>query len=287
MTDIAVSPYDSRRSAALAANGHGGQATRQIGSKPDDMIESLMSSRETMDFQLSAKGKNRLLEAAVPLLGLSVRIRNLHDFNDIEALHSRLVNEIPVFQQDLEKMEYDEATVLAARYILCATLDEAVLSQVWGAESLWPERPMLSIFHNETWGGEKVFAILDRVMDEAHRFLDLLELLYYCIALGFEGKYHVMHNGQAKLEQLLVNVHGILEKHRGEAPDKLVNPEPNIYDAKERMGWRFPVWGVVLVCLVILAGINIAFNENLSSQIDGIEAQIEASLGGNNMAGRP
>ncbi len=271
----------------MPANGQGGPAPRQIGSKPDDMIETLMSSRETMDFQLSAKGKNRLLEAAVPLLGLSVRIRNLHDFNDIEALHSRLVNEIPIFQQELEKMEYDEATVLAARYILCATLDEAVLSQVWGAESVWPERPMLSIFHNETWGGEKVFAILDRVMDEAHRFLDLLELLYYCIALGFEGKYHVMHNGQAKLEQLLLNVHGILEKHRGEAPDKLVNPEPNIYDSKERMGWRFPVWGVVLVCLVLLAGINIAFNENLSNQIDGIEAKIEASLGGNNMTGRP
>lgn len=240
---------------------------------------SLMKNQDPIDFQLcSSKGKNRLLEAAIPLLGLSVRIRNLYDFHDVEDLHSRLVNEIPVFRRELEEHGYDDATVLAARYILCSMLDESVLSQTWGAESLWPERPMLSIFHNETWGGEKVFAILDRVMDEAHRFIDLLELLYYTLALGFEGKYHVMHNGQAKLDHLMHSVHVILEKQRGEDPDKLLNPEPNIHDSKQSMPWRVPVWAVVALGLVVLASTHIAYDRALSDKIDVIADEIKASL---------
>lgn len=240
---------------------------------------SLMKKRDPIDFHLcSSKSKNRLLEAAVPLLGLSVRIRNLYEFYDVEDLHSRLVNEIPVFRQELEEYGYDDATVLAARYILCSIIDESVLSQAWGAESLWPERPMLSIFHNETWGGEKVFAILDRVMDEAHRFTDLLELLYYSLALGFEGKYHVMHNGQAKLDHLMHSVHLILEKQRGEDPDKLLNPEPNIHDSKQTMPWRMPIWAVVALGVVILVSTHIVYDRSLSNKIDVIVGEIEASL---------
>ncbi len=61
---------------------------------------SLVSSRETLDFQLRAPDDslNALLELAMPILGLAVRIRDMPNFDDIEALHSRLSNEIQNFQ---------------------------------------------------------------------------------------------------------------------------------------------------------------------------------------------
>ncbi|UKV13872.1 type IVB secretion system protein IcmH/DotU [Thalassospiraceae bacterium SW-3-3] len=274
MSELTVTGFSQRPSIpdAYARSGHS-----RAGSPSAAM---LMRHRDPIDFELrSNKAKNRLLEAAVPLMGLSVRIRNLYSFEDVEELHNRLINEIPVFQQELEGHGYDDATVLAARYVLCSMIDEAVLSQVWGAESLWPERPMLSTFHNETWGGEKVFAILDRVMDEAHRFTDLLELLYYCIALGFEGKYHVMHNGQAKLDHLMHSIHTILEKQRGEAPEKLLNPEPNISDRKQTMAWRMPVWAIAVIGMIMLVTVHVVYDLSLGSEIDVIADDIEASLG--------
>ena len=238
-----------------------------------------LARRETRDFQLRANGSNRLLEVAMPLLGLATRIRGLGEFDSIDALHGRLVNEVEIFHQEVEAMDYDEATTLAVRYIICAAVDEAVLSQPWGAESNWPERPLLSIYHNETWGGEKVFDVLDRVMDEAHRYVDLLEFIYYVIALGFEGKYHVMHSGQQRLEDRLSLILDRLAKYRGVGPDRLLVPEPNIYDKPQSIDWQFPVWSIVLFFVALLVSVHIAFDISLSQQIDLISTDIYQTLG--------
>lgn len=239
---------------------------------------SRISPRETLDFQMRTNSGNKLLEAAMPLLGLSVRLREMTAFDGVEALHARLINEVQAFQREIEALDYDNATVLAARYALCAMIDESVLSQVWGAESLWPERPLLSIYHNETWGGEKFFSILDRVMNESHRFIDLLEFLYFCMVLGFEGKYHVMHNGQAKLDHLIEAVYRLLEKHRGEPPAQLLSPDPNIYDKGQSMARQFPLWGIALGGLALLVLIHIALDVSLTQRITAIATELGGSL---------
>lgn len=256
------------------------EITPETGRSVTPVVGSMrLSRRETRDFQLRANGKNRLMEAAMPLMGLVIRIRRLSKFEKVDALHSRLVNEVEIFQQDIEGLGYDEATVLAARYVLCSAIDEAVLSQPWGAESNWPERPLLSVYHNETWGGEKVFTILDRVMDESHRFVDLLEFIYYTVSIGFEGKYHVVHNGHVRLENLLSTIHERLTRHRGAPPDRLLEPEPNIYNLDQRMNWRLPVWAVGFGAVLLLIIMHIAFDQSLDRQIDTVRAEIERTLG--------
>lgn len=242
------------------------------------MPRAMISPRETLDFQIRCKGTNRLLELAMPTLGLAVRIRNMGEFENVDALHSRLANEISSFQHEATMLEYDDATILAARYCLCSMVDESILSQMWGAESLWPERPMLSIFHNETWGGEKFFSILDRVLDESHRFVDLLEFLYFCLALGFEGKYHVMHNGKAKLESLMETIYKVLEKHCGEAPDTLLSSDANIYNQRQKMRMQLPVWGVLTAGLVCLVAIHLYFDITLNHEITEISNTIQNAL---------
>lgn len=236
------------------------------------------SRRETRDFQLRANGKNELLEVAMPLLGLAIRIRSLREFDRVDQLHSRLINEIEVFQQDIETLGYDEATTLAARYVLCAAVDEAVLSQQWGAESNWSERPLLSVYHNETWGGEKVFAILDRVIDESHRFVDLLEFIYYVVLLGFEGKYHVIHNGHSRLEALLSTVNEKIVKHRGTAPDRLLEPEPNIYNQEQSLNWQMPIWAMIALIPVFLLVMHLTYDQTLDVRIDEIISDMRQVL---------
>ena len=62
--------------------------------------------------------------------------------------------------------------------MLCAGLDEAVLSTPWGAESEWAQHPLLVTLHREAWGGEKFFEMLDRISADPARYLDLMELQY-------------------------------------------------------------------------------------------------------------
>lgn len=280
MNEIAFSGYEGDGKGQpqnLLANSAG---------KASDQSKSVAmpQTRSTRDFEFSTAGRNKLLETAMPLLGLAIRVRDMSTFSDIEALHARLSNEVDVFQSEIEALNYDEATVLAARYVICAAIDEAVLSNSWGAESFWPERPLLSVFHNETWGGEKVFAVLDRVMDEAHRFVDLLELIYYILAVGFEGKYHVMYNGQVRLETLLTSVHGLLEKYRGAAPDRIVTPEVNVFEKGNGIRRQFPVWGIFAIAAIVLIATFFVFDINLTTKIQDIGQSIESVLSLGNVA---
>ena len=52
------------------------------------------------------------------------------------------------------------------------------------------------MFHNETWGGEKVFQLLSKLAESRDANRDLLELMYVVLALGFEGRYRVIDNGR-------------------------------------------------------------------------------------------
>ena len=55
------------------------------------------------------------------------------------------------------------------------------------------------MFHKEAQGGEKFFEILERLRAEPDRYIDLIELLYVCLALGYEGKYRARPSGQRRL----------------------------------------------------------------------------------------
>ena len=93
------------------------------------------------------------------------------------------------------------------------------MSTNWGAHSIWAERSMLSIYHDETWGGEKFFSILSRMMLEPARYQDILEFVYYCLSLGFRGKYGVQFDGVAELQGILKRLQQVLREQRGESPE--------------------------------------------------------------------
>ena len=50
----------------------------------------------------------------------------------------------------------------------------------------WARLSLLVMFHNETWGGEKVFQLLARLAEDPAGNRDLLELMHVVLALGFE-----------------------------------------------------------------------------------------------------
>jgi type VI secretion system protein ImpK len=161
-------------------------------------------------------GLNSLIDAASVLFGAIIRLRTLAHHGDPGQLRHLLVNEVKAFEAAIEQQGYDRSTVMAARYCICASVDEAVMVTPWGGEGDWSARTLLSIFHNETWGGEKFFLILTRLMDASSRHKDLLEFIYLCLRLGFEGRYRVLDNGRAKLDMLVENLYATISPMRGE-----------------------------------------------------------------------
>ncbi len=227
-------------------------------------------------FQLRGLEDNRLTDAATPLLGLVIRIRRLADFRTVESLYHQVVDEVAAIDRELIEQGYERPTVVAYRYVLCAFIDEAVLGTDWGAHSIWSQHSLLSRFHNETWGGEKVFAILARMEQEPTRYKDMLAFIYLCLCLGFEGRYKVMENGRDEYEQILRGLHEQLKSLR-EAQDQepLADAKINVTPARNRLRSGLPIWGIAGLFVVAMAGIYSLYNIALQERIRDVLSVLE------------
>lgn len=142
---------------------------------------------------------NLLFEAAMPLLALMSILKRVEGLTNIENFRMKVLEEIKFFEVRLKESSYEEKTVLAARYCLCTALDESVFKTTWGGQSLWLQQGLLRTLHQESNGGEKFYLILEVFLKKPFENIDLLELIYFILNLGFKGKFY---QDEVKLESI-------------------------------------------------------------------------------------
>jgi len=146
--------------------------------------------------------ENRLVAAAIDMLLMLTALRQSASHPNPHALQADLLARLRRFEAVALARGCAAGDIGHARYVLCAALDEAVLSTPWGAGSVWVQKSLLSQLHQENWGGERVFAILERSCRDPERHAELIELIDHCLALGFQGRFRLVGNGVTQLEEL-------------------------------------------------------------------------------------
>lgn len=220
----------------------GGQVPRHSPAAPDPQAASFATGT----------GLNPLVNLAGTLLAVFEKTRQSMTHGDAAGLHQRLVNELRNFEAGAREQGIRQEVVLAARYVLCSSLDEAVLNTPWGSESAWAQRTLLSIFHNETSGGEKFFLILDRMRQSPAENLDMLELFYVILSLGFEGKYRLMSRGRDSLDQMRDELFSTIRRYRGEYERELAVNWHGLGRVSKTLASYIPMWVVVVVACALL-----------------------------------
>ena len=217
---------------------------------------------------------NPLVAAANPLLDLIPQIRATASHPSPAMLREHLVDEIRNFEMRAQRAGLSNETILGARYCLCTAIDEAAALTPWGGNGIWSGHSLLVTFHNETWGGEKFFQLLGRLSQHPEDHLDLLELLYYCLALGFEGRYRVVDNGQGQLATLRQRLLLLLRKYRRSYDDAL-SPHWRDVPAQDQ-GKRLPVplWVAFALAGVVLFLAYLSMGWMLGAKSDPVFAAI-------------
>jgi type VI secretion system protein ImpK len=216
----------------------------------------------------SAQILNQLVTAANTLLGLLSSLRSVRQAPNIPNLRASLTQAVQRFEADAQKIGLPNGHVVAARYMLCTALDEVVANTPWGAQAAWNKQSLLVQFHNETWGGEKVFQLLAKLSQDAVGNRNLLELMYCVIALGFEGRYRVIDNGRAQLDTVRQRLAEIVRKDRA-AIEPDLSPHWRGQDmAKSRSTDGLPVWIVGAILALALALVYLAFRMSLNYRSD-------------------
>lgn len=208
-------------------------------------------------------GPNPLVRCASSLLVVSGQLRNSLSHADPEGLRNQLVHQIQEFEGCARSQGIPDATVLPARYVLCSLLDEAVLGTPWGSESVWAKQGLLITFHKEAWGGEKFFQVLERLIAYPSGNLQILELMYLCLAFGFEGRYRVREGGRDQLEGVRDRLYQTIRAQRGDPEPELSPHWAGVVGRRDPLIRMIPLWVLSAVAAALLLLTFTAFNLSL------------------------
>ena len=222
----------------------------------------------------SRPGLNPIEKSASVLLSLLSQIRNTSSHPNPNGLHKQLATEIQSFEKSAQRAGINEKTIFIARYALCTTIDEFVMTTPWGSGSIWGTQSLLSLFHKETRGGERFFQLLKKLSEDPAKNIDQLELLYLCLALGFQGKYRVRPNGLNELEEIRESLFYTIRNQRTEPEPELSLHWEGLKKSAIEKHALMPAWLAVTIVIMLLVGLFSLWSFSLGSHIDPVHARV-------------
>jgi type VI secretion system protein ImpK len=219
---------------------------------------------------------NPLVALANRLLLALPQIRGTRALADPAGLKNALAQALRDFAAAAAAQGISTQQAMAARYVLCTALDEAAGDTPWGGAGAWAQHSLLVLFHNEAWGGEKVFQLMAKLAaGQPEQQLDLLELIYVVLALGFEGRFRAVPNGRAQLDAVRDKLGKIIRQGRGDHPSALAEHWRGAAVSRRRLPGWLP-WGVsAAVALLLLGLVYVGFSYALGERSDPVFGQIQ------------
>ena len=221
-----------------------------------------------------AIGVNPLVAAAAPLLQLLARLRNTLNQPDPGDLLDRAVREMRDFEQRVRDLGLPIELLRPAHYALCASLDDVVLNTPWGSTGIWNARSLVSTFHQEVRSGERFFDLLSQMRQNPGKFLAVIELMYLCMSLGFQGQYRLSPRGPAELDRLREETYALIVRQR-QAADPDLSPHWKGVAAPYRPTHpTVPVWVAASAALTAIATLFVWFLLSLNAASDDLFARM-------------
>jgi len=220
-------------------------------------------------------GENSLLSNASEILILASNIRSLEPSNSIEQLRQDIEQLIAKFDEQINSAGLNKEIALTARYLICCLLDELVLSTPWGSDSIWSHQTLLGKYHNETSGGEKFFLIVNKLLEQPQRNIDLIELCYVCLSAGFCGKYRVSKQGESELLQISQKLYQPIEQFR--PIDRDLSPSWRGAGKSEiSFTKQFPPLVAFLLFGFVVLATYIGFLSSLKTKVEPLYQKVES-----------
>jgi type VI secretion system protein ImpK len=218
-------------------------------------------------------GLNPLLRAANPLLELAVPLRQLPTHPNVEELRTQLIQMMRTFETQGRASGIDDEKLGASRYCLCTFLDEAISSTPWGA-GMWASRSLLVTFHNEASGGERFFLILQRLAQNPTGNVDVLELIYVILGLGFEGRYRLIDGGRTQLDTIRERLETMIRSQRGAAERDLSVHWLPVKAERKPLLQLVPLWVAAAIACVLLVAVHLVLSLRLNDESDRVFAAL-------------
>lgn len=159
-----------------------------------------------------------LVTEAGPVLALAASIRSGRARIAMPEFHRQASELIAAYDRAIGPL-YPEETRMRARYALCATVDDIAqnLPNIGQDGAEWARRSLVVQFFRENIGGDRFWQLVDDLLARPGQNGEVIELFVACLAAGFEGRFRVMPDGRARLQQIMASLFGALAHPRSQS----------------------------------------------------------------------
>jgi type VI secretion system protein ImpK len=176
---------------------------------------------------IAAFSTNALVASSGPLLSLLERLCLSSSLPPIENIRGNIEHELLAFHSKLNASQYPEHLISIAYYLMAATIDEILGKSYMRVYNVAAEFQAFTPLTNDgAQPQDRFFEILNYVKERPNQYLDLVELIYFFLILGFEGHHHLKADGRQALDNKIEDLYQIIQKHRFNKPHRLFNENP-------------------------------------------------------------
>ncbi|WP_419420345.1 type IVB secretion system protein IcmH/DotU [Legionella sp. D16C41] len=192
---------------------------------------------------------NPLVAAAGPLLSLVERLSISPSLPPVQNIRENIEHELRAFHSRLDGKAYTEEFDAIAHYLLCATMDELLGKSYLRLHGRPAEFQAFTPLSYDGIGPEEhFFNIVNHIKENPNQYLDLIELAYYCLIAGFEGKQHQRADGRLVLDNMIEELFQLIQQHR-------VNKPCYLFKETRKMELTKPGYKSMLIISLSLVGV--------------------------------
>lgn len=203
---------------------------------------------------------NLILECCASLFSLTIKLRDSErGVNVSDKFRTMIFVAFDEFERKAYENKISLKIVNESKFALSAYIDETVLTSLWPGRMQWMSNPLQLKYFGEHLGGEVFYDKLKKFRQSGERFVDLIELYYVCLQLGFEGVYRL--RGFEKLLALQVDVKNQIDSYKTNKSMRLSPSGIPKDTVVETIRKEVPYWVIVSVAFSLVVITFIFYNE--------------------------
>jgi type VI secretion system protein ImpK len=221
----------------------------------------------------SASNKD-LITFAGPIFDLILRLK-AGIVAPSQQLRPQIVGMLDDFEKRAERYRFNHKIVQVSKFGLAAFVDETVLTNNFPLRDEWEKYPIQLELFGEQLAGNKFFDKLDAMMKQLDVTADAVELYYFCMLLGFKGRYAIYE--QDKFMAIMQNTANALVKVGRIkpvelAPHWLANDQPKPPEKRGMPTWaKIGAFGGLGLAFIVYLIMFIMSSQFLQNAVDKLQ----------------
>ena len=226
-------------------------------------------------------GNNPLLYASKELFKEVYRISRAVDIGDVVTLSRDMSKKMDAFSHSAIEQGVDSRHLHVARYMMCTFCDELIANSAGASHQDWGSVSLLSRYYQESYGGEKFFQLLDKILENPTEYIYILELVYVCLSFEFGGKYKQIDNGMDEVGEIKENLYRQIKTTRPKRAKFYANhpAAKRHHKLYSKLSKRSIVITAFLLLIIIYAGFSYVVGSNENSLIDFLKQEYQTLKG--------